>query len=209
MFGTHVVRRAVPRTCAIEHLLLAVAAVSLGWYGFVSISAAREQEALAHELEHLRFPAIVSPAEPATRALTARLAPHALIGRIDVPRLKLSALAREGADVRTLSAAVGHLPETPLPGDRGNAAFAGQRDTVFRNLEGVRKGDEIVVTTASGIHRYIVTATVIAAATEGSILAPTAGHALTLVTCYPFDYIGAAPERFIVRAEAVAPTRPE
>lgn len=204
MFGNDVLRRAVPRTYAIEHLLLAIAVVSLGWYTFVSVSTAHEQAALARELEHIRFSPSSAPAEPGRRTLRAPLAPRTVIGRIDVPRLKLSALAREGADVRTLRTAVGHVPETALPGDFGNAAFAGYRDTFFRNLEGVRKGDEIVVTTSSGIYRYVVTATRVVAPTETSVLTPAKGRTLTLVTCYPFDYIGAAPERFIVRAEAVA-----
>jgi sortase A len=199
--------RRVPRTFAIEHLLLAIAGVSVACYAFISISAAHEHAALANELEQLRFPRSATASEPGARGLTARLARRAVIGRIDVPRLKLSALAREGADVRTLRGSVGHIPETPLPDDRGNAAFAGHRDTFFRDLEGVRKGDAIVVTTANGIYQYVVTATRVVAPTDTSLLTPTKGRALTLVTCYPFDYIGAAPERFIVRAEGVAPAR--
>jgi sortase A len=205
MLRNEVLRRALPRTYAIEHLLLVIALVSLGWYAFVSISTEHEQSALARELAQIRFAASSSSAETGRRTLTARLVPRTVIGRIDMPRLKLSVLAREGADVQTLRSAVGHVPETALPGEIGNAAFAGHRDTFFRNLEGVRKGDEIVVTTASGFYRYVVTATRVVAPTETSVLAPTKSHTLTLVTCYPFDYIGAAPERFIVRAEAVAP----
>jgi sortase A len=209
LFANEVLRRAIPRTCALEHLLLAIAAVSLGWYAFVSISTAREQAALTRELQHLRVATSASAAEPAPRALTARLAPRTVIGRITVPRLNLSTLAREGTDVRTLDTAVGHVPETPLPGEFGNATFAGYRDTFFRNLEGVRRGDEIVVTTTSGVYRYIVTATRVVAPTGTTVLAAPNGRTLTLITSYPFDYIGAAPERFIVRAEAVAPTRSE
>jgi sortase A len=209
--ATDAVRRAALRTCAIEHLLLAFAAVALAWYAFVSISSAREQAALARELEHIHVPRSATSAEAGPPALTARPAPRAVIGRIDVPRLKVSALvsalAREGADVRTLRASVGHVPETALPDDVGNAAFAGSRDTFFRNLKGVREGDDIIVTTASGIHQYVVTATRVVAPTDTSLLTPTKGRTLTLVTCYPFDYIGAAPERFIVRATAVASTR--
>jgi sortase A len=207
IFATEALRRAVPRTCAIEHLLFTIALVSLGWYAFLAISTAREQAALTRELQRLRFTASASPAGPEPRGLTARLAPGTVIGRIEVPRLKLSALAREGADARTLRTAVGHVPETALPGDIGNAAFAGYRDTFFRNLEGVQKGDEIVLRTASGIHHYVVTATRVVAPTETAVVTPAEGHTLTLVTGYPFDYIGAAPERFIVRAAAVAPAR--
>jgi sortase A len=208
-FASELLRRAVPKACSIEYLLVAIAAVSLGWFAFVSFSTAREQAALTRELQHLRVTQASNPLDSAPRALTARLVPRTVIGRITVPRLKLSALAREGADVGTLGTAVGHVPETAMPGDVGNATFAGYRDTFFRNLEGVRKGDEIVVSTASGAHRYVVTTTRVVAPTETTVLAPTTDRTLTLITSYPFDYIGAAPERFIVRADAVAPTRPE
>jgi sortase A len=203
-----VIRRAIPRTYSIEHLILAIAAVSLGWLGFSSFSAAREEAALTSELEQLRIAASSSPAtEPGPPALTARLAPGSVIGRIDVPRLKFSALAREGSDVRTLRTGVGHVPETAMPGEAGNATFAGYRDTIFRNLEGLRNGDEIVVTTTTGTYNYIVTATRVIAANDTLALPPNHGDTLTLVTSYPFDYIGVAPERFIVRAEPVAPAR--
>jgi sortase A len=206
-----VLRRAIPRTYAMEHLLVAIAIVSLGFYAFVSISEMREQAALARELAHIGGTANLSPRPIGTAgqlALRARPAPRAVVGRIEIPRLKLSATARQGADVQTLRTAVGHVPETALPGDIGDAMFAGYRDTFFRKLAGVRKGDDIVVTTATGIYRYIVTGTRIVAPTETSLIGATEGQRLTLITSYPFDYIGAAPERFIVRAEAVAPTRP-
>ena len=129
-----------------------------------------------------------------------------MIGRIEVPRLNLSALAREGVDVRTLRGSVGHVPGTALPGEPGNAAFAAHRDTFFRPLAGIRKGDTVLVTTPDGVHRYRVYATRIVAPTEISVL--RAGHQsqLTLVTCYPFDFVGSAPQRFIVQAELTPPS---
>jgi sortase A len=202
------IRRAIPRTYSIEHLILAVAVVSLSWFGFNSFSTTREEAALASELEQLRITATSSPVtEPGRPALTARLTVGAVIGRIDVPRLKFSALAREGSDVRTLRNGVGHVPETAMPGEPGNATFAGYRDTVFRNLEGLKNGDEIVMTTTTGTYQYLVTATRVIAASEPLTLTPNQRNTLTLVTSYPFDYIGVAPERFIVRAEPVAQAR--
>ena len=123
-----------------------------------------------------------------------------LIGRIEVRRIKMSALAREGVDMRTLRVAVGHIPGTALPGQPGNSGFAAHRDTFFRPLKAVREGDEILVTTPSGVYRYAVTGTRIVEPQDLSVLDPTADATLTLVTCYPFEYIGNAPQRFIVRA---------
>ncbi len=205
--GSEMLRGSQLRAYAIESLLLGIALATLGGYVFIWISTSREQSALARDLADIRL-AAASEARPVatTGMLSVRPAPRTVIGRIEVPRLKLSVMAREGADVQTLRTAVGHLPETPLPGDVGNAAFAGYRDT-FRNLQGVRQGDEVIVTTADGVYRYVVTTTRIVAATERSVVASTSGHTLTLVTSYPFDYIGAAPERFIVRADAVTSTR--
>jgi sortase A len=202
-----VIRRAIPRTYSIEHLILAIAVVSLSWFGFNAFSTTREEAALTSELEQLRLAASSSAVtEPGPPALTARLTPGVVIGRIDVPRLKFSVLAREGSDVRTLRTAVGHVPETAMPGEAGNATFAGYRET-FGSLEGLRSGDEIVVTTTTGTYNYIVTGTRVIAANETLTLPPNRGNTLTLVTSYPFDYIGVAPERFIVRAEPFAQAR--
>src|SRR5205814_8666088 len=108
--------------------------------------------------------------------------------------------AREGVDTWTLRRAVGHIPGTALPGERGNAGFAAHRDTFFGPLKAVRSGDEVIVTTAGGQYRYAVTGTRIVDPEDVSVLAPTPDTTLTLVTCYPFDYVGSAPQRFIVRA---------
>ena len=103
--------------------------------------------------------------------------------------------------MRTLRVAAGHVPGTALPGDAGNAAFAAHRDTFFRPLKDVREGDEIAVATPSGNYRYVVTAISIVEPEDLSVLSPTAESVLTLITCYPFDYVGSAPQRFIVQAE--------
>jgi sortase A len=175
-----------------EWVLLVIGLVSIGWYTSVRMAAAREQSSLSHELDRFA-PAGTMPAR-------ARAASRAPVGRIEVPRLKLSAVAREGVDVTTLRVAVGHIPGTALPGERGNAGFAAHRDTFFGPLKSVRKGDEVIVTTAGGVFRYLVTGTRIVEPEDLSVLDPTAATTLTLVTCYPFDYLGSAPQRFIVRA---------
>jgi len=185
----------------LERVCLAIGIVALGWYGTVRLAAVREQAALSRELENAR-------AVPSAFVHTpARLKTRALVGRIEIPRLKLSALAREGVDVSTLRGSVGHVPGTAMPGDAGNAAFAAHRDTFFAPLRDVRRGDEVVVTTPAAVHRYAVVSTRIVDPSDVTVLRPTDGRTLTLVTCYPFDYIGTAPRRFIVQAElrAAAP----
>ena len=201
-------RRAVGVMRAVERLLFIVGVVALGWFATGQIHAAREQAALSRELEAARRAAAVQRAaagsSPATP--TAALATRSLIGRIEVPRLRLSALAREGVDVRTLRGSVGHVPGTALPGAPGNAAFAAHRDTFFRPLAGIRKGDSVLVTTADGVHRYTVFATRVVEPSDVSVLRSGQLSQLTLVTCYPFDFVGSAPQRFIVQAELTPPS---
>jgi sortase A len=178
----------------LERLLFAIAALGLGWYSATQLMAAREQAVLAESL------AQSSAATPAPAAATRPAAPRRLVARIDVPRLHLSTFAREGVDARTLRGSAGHVPGTAWPGPSGNAAFAAHRDTFFRPLRGVRTGDEILVTTTAGRFRYVVSAIRIVEPTDVAVLDPTADPTLTLITCYPFTYIGSAPHRFIVHA---------
>ena len=186
--GGHAVLRLV------EWTLLAIACVAIGWYVHVGLSATREQAALSRELDAVRGNA----ATPSGRITV--IAARTPIARIEMPRLQLSVSAREGVDTRTLRTAAGHIPGTALPGERGNAGFAAHRDTFFRPLEGARAGDEVVLTTVDGVYRYAVTATRIVQPSDVSVLEATSDPTLTLVTCYPFDYVGSAPQRFIVRA---------
>ena len=125
---------------------------------------------------------------------------HGLIGRLEIPRLNLSVIVMEGDDDATLARAVGHLPDTVLPWEQGHAVIAGHRDTFFRPLKSVREGDEIRMTTARGTFDYRVMSTKIVEPDDLSVLAPTPSRSLTLVTCYPFNYVGAAPQRFVIHA---------
>ena len=193
-----------------ERALFAIGIIALAWFASGQIYAAREQAALSRELEAARQAAeTAAEAAPDTRSAVsaAPLAARALVGRIEVPRLRLSALAREGVDVRTLRGSVGHVPGTALPGEPGNAAFAAHRDTFFRPLAGIRKGDTVLVTTPDGVHSYRVFGTRVVTPTEGSVLRSGQRSQLTLVTCYPFDYVGSAPQRFVVQAERTPPPR--
>lgn len=129
------------------------------------------------------------------------------VGRLTIPRLHLRAVVREGDGEDTLTLALGHIPSTALPGQYGNIAIAGHRDTIFRGLRNIRKNDLIVIETRSGKFSYRVDGMQIVKPSNVNVLQASATNAreLTLVTCYPFHYIGAAPERFIVKASQLAP----
>jgi sortase A len=128
-----------------------------------------------------------------------------LIGRIEIPRLLLSSIVCEGAESATLRRAVGHIPGTALPGQPGNVALAGHRDTFFRSLRDLRIKDEILLSTLKGDFKYEVESLMVVEPENVEVLAPSADNVLTLVTCYPFSYIGSAPKRFIARARQVSP----
>lgn len=131
-----------------------------------------------------------------------RLLPANVLGRLSIPRLHLSAIVEEGVDTLTLSRAVGHIPGTALPGEPGNAGIAGHRDTFFRALKDLQPRDGIDFTTHSGQFHYIVESLSVVEPGDVSVLEPDGGRTLTIVTCFPFDYIGNAPRRFIVHAVA-------
>lgn len=182
---------------AIELVLLAVAVVALGWFAAVHLATRLDQASQDRVLESLREPR--NPASPGPSVVP----PRALVARLEVPRLGMKAIVREGVDSGTLRRAVGHIPDTALPGQPGNAALAGHRDTFFRPLRHVRKDDRIRVTTPERIHEYRVTDTRVVGPEDVSVLAPTDEPTLTLVTCYPFGFVGAAPKRFVVRATQI------
>jgi len=123
-----------------------------------------------------------------------------ILGRIEIPRVGLKSMILEGVSQRTLALAVGHVPGTALPGNEGNVGLAGHRDTFFRALRGVQPGDTILLTTLSGSYEYQVKSCEVVTPHDTHVLADSGEPALTLVTCYPFHYLGPAPERFIVHA---------
>jgi sortase A len=130
-----------------------------------------------------------------------------LLGRIEIPRIGVSAIVLEGADTKTLRRGVGHIPETSLPGV-GNVGLAAHRDSFFRGLKDIRKNDIIQLQTLEGTFRYKVEWTQIVQPEDTQVLADNGTSELTLVTCYPFYYVGSAPKRFIVRAEQTDDSEP-
>jgi len=174
---------------------LAVAGVlALGYCAYTYTEARLYQSQAALELE-VKVP---SPTEPA-----ARLHPNtgAAIAKLEIPRLKLSTVVVEGTSDSQLRVAAGHIQGTSLPGEGGNAGVAAHRDTFFRPIRSIRIDDVISVKTHERDIEYRVVSTKIVSPKDVQVLAPTGQETLTLVTCYPFNYIGAAPSRFIVRAD--------
>jgi sortase A len=201
-------RRLAAALRALEIILCIAGLAALMWLGFSRLAVARDQRAWARELEaqiaaRQRNSLHLGAAPGSVVRPASATASRGVIGRLELRRLGVFAIAREGADEAILQRAVGHIPDTALPGESGNAAFAGHRDTFFRGLERVRAGDEIVMTTSTGRHRYRVRDTRVVSPRDVSVLDPTVAPTLTLITCFPFRYIGAAPERFVVRADLV------
>lgn len=126
------------------------------------------------------------------------------LGRIEISQIGLKVMILEGTSEGTLQRAIGHIQSTSLPGQRGNVALAGHRDTFFRGLHKIRIGDEITLTTLNGSYRYRVESTKVVEPEETEVLAADADDILTLVTCYPFNFVGSAPQRFIVRARRIS-----
>lgn len=166
-----------------ERALVAIGLWCLAWVGLESLQAASFRRQLQE-------------------TALARGASPALVGRLEIPRLGFSHVVAEGDGKSTLRAAIGHVPETALPWHPGNSALAGHRDSVFRPLRDIRIGDEIRLITPHGDFDYHVTQTLVVNPEAIWVLAPTRARTLTLVTCYPFSFIGLAPKRFVVRAEA-------
>jgi sortase A len=183
----------------------------LGYCGFVLVDAwsfqrraSRDLDRLLREQRAASEGALQRESSTSSKG-TPAVATDGLIGRIEVPRLLLSAAVVEGIDKTTLRRAVGHIPGTALPGQPGNVGLAGHRDTLFRPLKDLRIKDEVQFSTLKGNFKYEVESLRVVNPDNVGVLAPSGENVLTMVTCYPFFYIGAAPKRFVVRARQVSP----
>ena len=185
-----------------QRVLFTAAVPLLAYCGFVLIDAWTFQRAERRELERL-LPARQEVAYPTSRKDPPPAVKGDLIGLIKIPRLGLSVIVIEGTSARTLRRAAGHIPGTALPGQPGNVGISGHRDTFFQPLEKIRPNDIITLTTLLGEYRYRVVSTKVVSPFDVAVLNPSRNEILTLVTCYPFYFVGPAPDRFIVRAERV------
>jgi sortase A len=140
---------------------------------------------------------------PSERSTVLIRPPHdgAVLGQLSIPSLKLDVMVVEGVEEDYLRHAVGRIPGTALPGEKGNMGIAGHRDTFFRPLRLIHLGDTITLRTLAAFYRYRVVATKVVEPEDVQVLDPGANDGLTLVTCFPFYYLGPAPKRFIIKAE--------
>jgi sortase A len=155
---------------------------------------------VAQRLARERLNTITEPHRPAPPAPVRH---GDVIGELDIPRLGVSVMVFEGDDAGVLGQGAGHIPGTALPPGGGNIGIAAHRDTWFRPLRVIRSNDVLTLKTPAGASRYAVTDTRIVRPSDIGVLARAPGRDLTLVTCYPFFYVGNAPERFIVHARKI------
>jgi sortase A len=183
-----------------QRILFACAALLLGYCGYVLLDAWKFQHQETRILD--RVPSSTKAAEsPAASFMPGAIEPDGLIGRIEIQRLGVSVVVVEGTSPRALRRAVGHILGTALPGQAGNIGIAAHRDTFFRPLRNIRRDDVITLTTLGGEYRYRVVSTKVVKPSNIAVLNSDGKEILTLVTCYPFYFVGSAPDRFIVRAE--------
>ena len=179
----------------------------LGWPIFVAVESSYAQWSGEKQLANQRVKAATSARtetivqhKPWAEANAKLIKTGSVLGKFEVPRLKLSYIVLEGTDSRTLDKSIGHVEGTALIGEQGNIGIAGHRNTHFRKLEWIRRGDEISLTAEGVTHRYAVEWVRLFAPEDVEVLDPSHGPAVTLVTCFPFEYVGSAPLRMIVRA---------
>jgi sortase A len=188
----------------IDRALIAFGIACLIFYSAVTVNTWRYQRTAKEHVEEMISVERSRETQAQLRDVSKPLRIGEIIGKVDIPRLKLSAAVAEGDDEKTLRKAVGHLPDTALPWHtRGNFAIAAHRDGLFRRLENIRLDDDVRVVTSRGEYHYRVTKTHIVDPDDVWVIAPTQVPTITLITCYPFSFVGNAPRRFVVQAELV------
>jgi sortase A len=189
----------------IERGFLAIGVILGAWCTAVLVEARFHQSVkVAQGLVVTQTAVPVLPGDAGSRRKApppSALAPGSLIGRLDAPSVQMTTNVLEGSDDGTLRRGAGHIEDTPLPGQTGNIGIAGHRDTVFRPLRRIKVGDPLQLTTPDHTYRYRISKTIIVGPDDVYVLDPTEHPTLTLVTCYPFEFVGHAPKRFIVQAE--------
>jgi sortase A len=194
----------VPRIA--QRLFLAVGFVTLAYAG--STLAYAE---LYQRYESWKFASTIDMIDLTERAAIAEpadLSEGGLIGKLEIPRIGISVMVLQGVEEDTLHLGAGHVPGTPLPGREGNSVIAGHRDTFFRKLQGIQGGDRIQFSTVRGTSEYVVESTEIVEPDDTRVMESRGFTELTLISCYPFYFVGAAPHRFIVHAKPSPSSQP-
>ena len=199
--------------CWMQRLLWVAGAAAIAYCVYTLIQAVITQTRLSralqedrqlHEQLSQRRQPVTSDLKQNRKEVRTQMpdAPKNVVGRLSIPKLGLSAMVLEGDDARILRMGLGHIPGTAEPGQRGNIGIAGHRDTFLRPLRHINKGDNVILETAENTYRYQVTSIEIVEPRNVGVLSAHESTELTLVTCYPFSYLGAAPRRFVVHANA-------
>ena len=184
-----------------QRLFFITGAIALGYVGFTLLDARLYQASAKRSLEtQIQVEQIQNENEPHETQPQPAIKRGDVLGRLDIPRLGMSIAVLQGTNSRILRRGAGHIENTPLPGELGNSGIAGHRDTFFRGLKDVRKDDEIQFQTATGLLHYEVDWAKVVEPNDTTALEPSPESTLTLVTCYPFYFVGPAPKRFVVRA---------
>jgi sortase A len=210
-------------------LLFVVGVSALGYCGYVVLDARFAQNAQSRQFDSALLAAhtgaaaelnarpagvtdlagttplmpVFTESNGAAKTSTAIAVDNLPLGRIEIASIGLTAMVEEGTGRQTLQRGVGHIAGTSLLGQSGNIGLAGHRDTFFRKLRNIHEGDEIILTTLAGATVYRVELISIVEPQESSVLRDSGENLLTLVTCYPFSFVGPSPKRFVVRARQV------
>ena len=176
-------------------LLILVGVALLGYVGSEYWSMYRSQQRLASEWER-QAATLSTPA-------SAPISQDQMLTRVVIPKISLDAIVVEGASRKELSEGPGHMKETAMPGETGNAVITAHRDTFFRHIYELVKGDQIQVRRSGRVFTYEVTSKRIVMPDDISVIKQTSDPQLTLITCYPTYYIGPAPKRLVVFSKLV------
>jgi len=201
-----------------QRLFLWLGVVALAYAGGTVAYAGIYQRYQSWKFERARVSAIVQTLEQGAAVpkvgtaiveQAAALGEGDVVGKLEVPRIGIAVVVLQGIGNHTLNVGAGHVPGTPLPGVDGNVAIAAHRDTFFRKLEGIVAGDSIQFATVRRTYDYVVDSTEIVDPQDTRVMESRARPELTLITCYPFYFVGAAPKRFVVHARPRMQARSE
>ena len=178
------------------------------WFAVVAVAYAGGTAVyaeIAHRYQSSKFDkAHAAPAVLSAPPRAAGLREGDTMGRLEIPRIGISVMILHGTEEGTLTVGAGHVPATPSPGGDGNIVVAAHRDTFFRKLEAIRPGDHIQILTIGQTYEYIVDSTETVDPDDTRVMESRGRQELTLITCYPFYFIGSAPKRFIVHASPLS-----
>jgi sortase A len=187
----------------VQYLLLGIGVLALGVCALVYFQARFYQAREGRQFGSGKPPVITPSLRPRPMPLRLSVRDGSPLSRLDIPRLGISVVVVEGVNSRDLRLGLGHIPGTAFPDEFGNVGIAGHRDTFLRQLRKIRAHDLITLTTLTGSYQYSVDWTRVVRPRDVAVLDPVEEPILTIVTCYPFYWVGSAPERFIVRAKQV------